>query len=195
LFKVKPGLLLSIVGFLSEKQRDRRFMEQLLSSPEGSKILECIQCGTCSSTCPLSHYMDLTPRRLIYLAREGFKDLVLRSRTLWICASCFNCVALCPAGIDISGVMHVLRRLALAEGTYLRDEIIPALSKSFYDEVFRHGKVNEAKVALAAKGLRGTLSMMGLGLKLWRKGRMSLSAEKTRSPSEIREMLREVAES
>ncbi len=183
---------MSIVRVLSESQRDRGFVESLVSSPEGEKIFQCIQCGTCSSTCPLSGFMDYTPRRIIYLAREGFKDIVLRSRAPWICASCFNCVAQCPVGIDISGVMHLLRRLALAEGIHPRDELMPALSKSFYEEVLKHGRINEARVALAAKGLGGALGMLGLGLKLWRKGRMSLSAERIRDPSEIRKMVEEV---
>ncbi|MDK2383778.1 MAG: 4Fe-4S dicluster domain-containing protein [Candidatus Korarchaeota archaeon] len=187
------GPRLSSNGVLLESQRDPDFTERLVSSPPGEKILSCIQCGTCSSTCPLSHYMDYTPRRLIYLAREGFKDLVLRSRTPWICASCFNCVVQCPAVIDISGVMHLIRRTALAEGTYPRDEIIPALSRSFYEEVVRHGRINEARVALGAKGIGGALGMMGLGLKLWRKGRVKLSAERMRDPSELRDMLREVS--
>ena len=35
---------------------------ELAALPEGERILSCIQCGTCSGTCPYGEHMEFTPR-------------------------------------------------------------------------------------------------------------------------------------
>ena len=37
----------------------------LLYASHGNPLKTCIQCGTCSGTCPVVDYMDHTPRRII----------------------------------------------------------------------------------------------------------------------------------
>ena len=41
-----------------EAELDHDFGEHIAEKAYGQKLLGCIQCGTCSATCPLSHYMD-----------------------------------------------------------------------------------------------------------------------------------------
>lgn len=53
-----------------EADVDKDFGRWVAEAIGGEKIQHCIQCGTCSSSCPLSFYMDYPPRQLIYLARE-----------------------------------------------------------------------------------------------------------------------------
>jgi len=43
-------------------ERDLTFVDHLMSG--GRLIRRCIQCGTCSSSCPTAYAMDYTPRRL-----------------------------------------------------------------------------------------------------------------------------------
>ena len=57
--------------------------------------------------------MDLTPRRVIELARLGLKEDIADSKTVWICASCLNCDVNCPRGVEISRVMEAIRLLTL----------------------------------------------------------------------------------
>ena len=33
-------------------------LETVLQTPDGKRILTCIQCGTCAGTCPYGEYMD-----------------------------------------------------------------------------------------------------------------------------------------
>ena len=55
----------------------------LLHASKGNPISTCIQCGTCSATCPVASggFMDNSPRRIIALIRAGFKDQVLAANT------------------------------------------------------------------------------------------------------------------
>jgi heterodisulfide reductase subunit C2 len=50
-----------------------------------SKIQEmvrsCIQCGTCTGSCPNTQSMDYTPRQLWRMVLMGQKDLIYRSKT------------------------------------------------------------------------------------------------------------------
>ena len=64
-----------------EIERDPVFAKWVTGVIGGERIRNCIQCGLCSASCPLSPYMDFTPRRLIHMAREGFKKDVLAARS------------------------------------------------------------------------------------------------------------------
>ena len=82
----------------------------------GQKVLKCYQCGKCSSGCPMVDAMDLLPNQIIRLLQLGQEDEILKSKTIWICASCFTCEARCPKGIDLSKLMEALRVVLLRKG-------------------------------------------------------------------------------
>ena len=65
-----------------EAERDPKFARWVSQTVGGERIRHCLQCGLCSGSCPLSLYMDYTPRRLMHLSREGFKEEVLSSLTI-----------------------------------------------------------------------------------------------------------------
>lgn len=60
--------------------------------------------------------MDLLPNQIIRLIQLGQVEEVLKSKTIWICASCFTCEARCPKGVDLSKIMEALRVLLLRKG-------------------------------------------------------------------------------
>ena len=76
----------------------------------------CYQCGRCAAGCPVAYAMDHTPARLIHAARLGLDNLVLGSRTIWLCASCETCTTRCPQEVDIAGVMDAAKILAVRRG-------------------------------------------------------------------------------
>jgi Fe-S oxidoreductase len=95
----------------------------------------CIQCGMCGGACPLAFAMEHTPRRAIYLAKEGLLDRVLQSNTLWLCVSCYNCTARCPTGLKITDILFpALRDAAINAGLKL-----PAEFKRALDNTYRYG--------------------------------------------------------
>ena len=89
---------------------DRTLARQV--TPEWEQLLSCIQCGTCSASCPTAFAMDYTPRQLWQMVRLGLKEDVLSSRTFWLCTTCKSCQVRCPRGIPITDMMIALKEYA-----------------------------------------------------------------------------------
>ena len=81
---------------LCEQAMDPRFLDEVYGIPGGEKIKDCIGCGTCSGSCPVSWAMKETPRRLFAMIRAGIRNKVLESLPMWTCASCYQCAEHCP---------------------------------------------------------------------------------------------------
>ena len=79
----------------------------------GQNLLACYQCGKCSAGCPAVSQMDILPNQIIRYAQLGFKDELLQSKSIWICASCMTCNARCPKGINIAEVIEAIRQILL----------------------------------------------------------------------------------
>ena len=175
-----------------ESDCDREFADWVISQTGGENLRHCIQCGICSATCPLSLYMDYTPRRLINLAREGFKKEVLSSFTIWLCASCYACRVECPKKIQVTDIMYLLKRKAIEEGVFPRRFPIPVLAREFGRMIFLFGRVNET-LLVTDLFLRTNwfkfLSMIGLGLNLMRTGRLSVLPDSIKRRGQLRKVL------
>ncbi len=79
----------------------------------GEKITSCIQCGICSGSCPMINEMDLTPAQIMLMTLLGQKEELLKSKSIWICASCYTCTVRCPRELDLSKVAEALRQVKL----------------------------------------------------------------------------------
>ncbi len=79
----------------------------------GQNLLACYQCGKCSAGCPAVSEMDILPNQIIRYAQLGFKDELLQSKSIWICASCFTCNARCPKGINVAEIIEAIRQILL----------------------------------------------------------------------------------
>jgi len=79
-------------------------LENLLSFPEGRRLLSCVQCGTCVATCPYGDVSQYPPRRIIQMLRTGFLDKVLDSDSVLNCVACYACEAKCPRGLSLTSV-------------------------------------------------------------------------------------------
>jgi heterodisulfide reductase subunit D len=90
---------------------DRTLARQV--TPEWEQLLSCIQCGTCSASCPTAFAMDYSPRQLWQMVRLGMKEDVLSSRTFWLCTTCKSCQVRCPRGIPITDTMIALKEYAV----------------------------------------------------------------------------------
>ncbi len=97
---------------LSQK-KIRNPLVQKVQELSGQNLLACYQCGKCSAGCPAISEMDILPNQIIRYAQLGLSDELLRSKAIWICASCFTCNARCPKGINIAEVIEALRQILL----------------------------------------------------------------------------------
>ena len=76
----------------------------------------CYQCRKCSAGCPMSYAMDYTPAQLIHAIRLGMTDLVLNSKTMWMCSACQTCTTRCPQEVDIARIMDTCKIIAVRQG-------------------------------------------------------------------------------
>ena len=158
-----------------ESTLDNNFGKHIAKNAHGEKLFGCIQCGNCSAACPMSVYMDHTPRKIIAMVRAGYKQEVLSSKTIWLCASCYNCSVECPKGIKITDVMYALKREAIKNKIYPKGFPIPILSRTFFNEVKKSGRINETSLLLKyylTYNIFKSISYAGLGLKLLLTGRL-----------------------
>ena len=82
----------------------------------GENVYSCFQCKKCTAGCPVVEHFDLAPHRMLRAIQFGQKDLVLSSRTLWLCASCEACYARCPQAVSFPRIIDALRIMAAEEG-------------------------------------------------------------------------------
>jgi len=168
------------------------FPVEIMQHPGGEGLRDCIQCGTCSAGCPMSVYMDYTPRRIICLTRAGLEKDVLRSFTPWLCASCYECQVLCPKDIKITDVMYALKQEAMAQGVYPKRFPIPVLAREFFRGVERTGRSSEGPLMVRfflKTNPLGMLRNISIAWRLWRTGRLSLRQERTRDRGTVRTLL------
>ena len=93
------------------------FLDDLFRLPDGESILSCMQCGTCSGSCPLGDAMEYPPRSIILQARLGRIEQVLKSPSVWMCVGCYTCTSRCPREIDLTDTLWpAVRDTALRAG-------------------------------------------------------------------------------
>ncbi len=164
--------------------------DRILSLPEGKRIFECMQCGTCGGSCPVGFAMKTTPRQIINLVRAGRVDEALRSDTIWLCASCYNCTTHCQAGIKITDVMYSLK-VASTELGIRHESLGPVFAKALVKQLERNGRMSEVQlilgVAMHKLSLLTTLSPV-IYLKLFRAGRVKLIGEKVKNMDQLKTM-------
>ena len=175
-----------------ESDRVKGFGREVMSVPGCEQLENCIQCGTCSGLCPLSIYMDHTPRQVMELTRSDFKNEVLQSTTIWLCASCYVCTVECPKQIRITDIMYELKQRAIHEGFYPKHFPIPVLAQEFYKMSHRRGRVTEnflATILFLKTNIWAALGMWRLGLKLFTRGRFPLKLEGIKRKDELVRMM------
>lgn len=143
------------------------------------KIKSCIQCGTCTASCPNEFAMDLTPRHLWRMVQMGDTDAIFASQTFTLCSACYSCSLRCPRGLPLTEAMHDLKQLA-AKHRLSRYKASTAFYGHFMNSVRRHGRIHETEF-IARYFLTMTpskplmpLKYTGMGLKLLFKGKLSL---------------------
>jgi heterodisulfide reductase subunit C len=136
--------------------------------------------------------MDISPRELIARFRAGDIATILKSRTIWLCASCYTCTTRCPVGIKVTDIIYALKRLAIARGMRPGRFPVIALSEEFVNVVRRYGRSSEPRL-LARYYLRAgplkALRNAGLAWRLWRRGRLRLGVRRISALEDLRRIM------
>jgi len=105
------------------------FMHEVANTPRGRGVLTCIQCGRCTSSCPVARVVEEhNPRKLMEMIILGSRSDVLLGQLPWHCLSCFTCLDRCPQGGDVGETMFAIRNLAVRERNMPRGTLVQAQS-------------------------------------------------------------------
>ena len=144
-------------------------------SESGQNVNLCYQCRKCAAGCPISYAMDYKPAQLIHAIRLGQDDLVFKSKTVWLCASCETCTTRCPQELDIAKVMDAVKITAMRQGIKPTIGQVASFYKAALSNIKMCGRMYELGMIVALK-LR-TLEFfkdMALGTKMFLKGKLKI---------------------
>jgi heterodisulfide reductase subunit C len=179
---------------LSQGSIDRGFLSRVAKTPGGERVADCIQCGTCSGSCPTAHLMDYTPRRLFAMINAGLREAVLDSNTFWYCTSCYTCTVRCPRQIKITDVMYALKRMARQESRSPRGAAARAFYTSFVGIVERDGRSFEPELMTRFMLRTNPLKLARqstLGLKLLKRGRFPVRRTRIEGLKQLRAIIKQ----
>ncbi len=175
---------------MEAKKKTKTFVDEISETPGGESIRLCIQCGTCTASCPNADRMEHTPSQLIAMARAGLKKETLSSNAMWFCLSCYTCTVRCPRGIKPTELMHAFEGMAVREGLASKRTLTPIMYRIFSDYVYKVGTLPEfgfmRRFYMSTNPFRA-LGMLPVALDLMKHGRLSMK-ERRLSPAGARQM-------
>jgi heterodisulfide reductase subunit C len=95
------------------------------------KIRACINCGTCTGSCPSGRRTAYRTRSAIRKALTG-DESVLLDIDIWLCSTCYYCYERCPRDIPVTDMIIKLRNIAVEEG-HILDNHFNLADKIFYE--------------------------------------------------------------
>ncbi|MHB8204990.1 MAG: 4Fe-4S dicluster domain-containing protein [Desulfomonilaceae bacterium] len=151
----------------------KNFLRQVIDK-SGQNLLECLQCGKCSGSCPVASENVPGPRQLVAEILSGLKDEALNNPLWWYCVSCGTCMTRCPVEINMYEVATALSEIAQKEGVQSSEPDIHLFEEIFLKSVEKYGRVKELRtVAIYNFRTRHFLKDMDKGITLMRKGAIS----------------------
>ncbi len=146
----------------------------------------CYQCVKCSSGCPVAEHMDLLPHQVMRSIQFN-DEKVLDANTPWVCAACVTCTTRCPQGIDVAGVMDVMRIEARKRGIKPALPEVELFTKVFLRIISTSGRLYEAGLMAAMNMLTlQPLKDMDLGMQMILKRKIGLLPDFARPPKKVK---------
>ncbi len=168
----------------------------------GVKVSACYQCKKCSAGCPVTFAMDYLPNQMLHMIQIGLKEEVLKSATIWVCASCETCTTRCPNDIDIAKIMDAMRMASLKSGVVAGEKRVPIFHEAFLSSVKSTGRVYELGMIgqytlksgdAAVKLKEGSLLREAkLGWQMFKKGKLKLFPQKIKRVRELKELFKKL---
>lgn len=148
-------------------------------APVREMIQACIQCGTCTGSCPNAFAMDISPRgmwRMVIMGEdEKIAEELFNTKTFTLCSSCYTCTLRCPRGLPLTDAIQALKRIQTRHYPEKAKKNIRFYA-SFLESVRRHGRVRETEFMtlffLSMKNPFLPFSFAPLAIRLMAKGKV-----------------------
>ena len=157
----------------------------------GVDVSHCYQCGKCATGCPVAYEMDLTPTELMHAIQLGLKDLVYKSKTMWLCASCLTCSVRCPQDIDIAEILDTVKIMMQRDNKKPKVPVVLKFNKTMVRNLKLFGRVHELSMAAMFKLRTVSFKDMGMAIKMFMKGKFKIFP-KIKGSRAVRRMLKRV---
>lgn len=180
---------------LSERPplKPARGLAEEIRAQNGEDVFRCYQCLKCSAGCPMAFAMDFPPSQIIRMVQLGQEDLLLASKTIWVCLTCYTCSIRCPNDIDIAQVIDALRERAVRKRYLPSKENIALFHQYFLENVRKRGRTFEGELLARYQLKTGqAFKNAALGLRMFLKGRMALLPESVENKKAFEEIYRRV---
>lgn len=133
---------MNVINLSHAQNKNPEFLDEVIRA-SGENLRKCYVCGKCSAGCPVAFAMDYPPNRIAKMIQLGLKDLVLNSRTIWICATCSTCGARCPKDINMGAVHDTLRVMAFKAGITKEGKDQAVFHKAFMRSILNFDRLYE----------------------------------------------------
>ena len=178
---------------LTQVKRNLAFSDQLTPT---HKLRTCIQCGTCTASCPSAEAMDISPRKMWRMVNLGLEDEVLHSKTMWLCTVCYQCSVRCPRGIPLTETIAKLKQRAIQARIQEWSESTK-FYKSFSDVMRTYGRMREMEFMVRyflATNLFAAMPFTGMALTMFMRGKLKPELPKLSGAGRLDRLFNRVAE-
>ncbi len=97
------------------------------------KLLECIQCGTCTGSCPVARKANLNIRKYMREVSTLGRLSQHSQNELWACTTCSTCGVRCPKDLNPYEFLIDVRGMAVEQG-----QIAPTIRDAL-ESIFKNG--------------------------------------------------------
>jgi heterodisulfide reductase subunit C2 len=147
----------------------------VVSAVGGVDVSYCYQCGKCATGCPVAYEMDLVPSQLMHAIQLGLKDVVYKSKTMWLCAACLTCTTRCPQEIDIAEAMNTIKIMMYRDAKEPPIPDVLKFNKTFVQNLNWFGRLYELGMVGMLKLRTGKFTEdFAMGMKMLKKDKFHL---------------------